>query len=75
VKKLSSTASKVIISLLKACCYQRMGPSISQLNLETLNILLVSNIKQTSSPYHPQGNGEVERAVKTVKKLLNDSGF
>lgn len=31
----------------------------------------ISHIR--SSPYYPQGNGQVERTVKTVKGLIKDS--
>ena len=42
----------------------------SSLNSMDLNILQVA----PTTPYHPHCNGEVERAVKTIKCLLKKSG-
>jgi len=46
------------------------GPQYS--SHEFGEIVKTLNVKHiTSSPHHPQGNGEAERVVKTAKRLLN----
>jgi len=78
VAKLSSTTTKSVISAIKFIFGRHGIPEI----LISDNAPQYSSHKfasgydfkhVTSSPYHPQGNGESERAVKTVKKLLVNS--
>ena len=80
-QKLSSTTSSSIIVALKSMFARHgipdtvvtdNGPQYSsnefKIFAESYNF---SHI--TSSPYHPRGNGEAERAVRTLKNLLKDA--
>ena len=81
VTKLTKTTSASVIQALKSIFSQHgipnvlasdNGPQYSAKEFE--DFAKTSDfVHNTSSPYHPQGNGEAERAVKTVKKLLKGS--
>ena len=81
VVSLSSTTSKGVIQALKsmlarhgipATVMSDNGPQYSSQEFKDFaqdyNFVLV-----TSSPHYPQSNGQAERGVKTVKKLLKES--
>ena len=83
VIKLASTTSQSVIAALKSTSVRHgileivvsdNGPQYcSQEFTEFAKAYSFSHITN-SSPHYPQSNGHVERAVKTVKKLLTDSG-
>ena len=81
VKKLSSTKSSEVIASFKAMFAHHGIPSIlmcdngPQLVSKEMKEFAASyGFKQiTSSPYYAQSNGLAERAVRTVKALLNDA--
>ena len=81
VLQLSQTTSASVISALKSIFARHgipdtlisdNGPQYSAKEFEDFAKSYDFSHK-TSSPYHPQGNGEAERGVKTVKKLLKGS--
>ena len=80
ILKLSTTSSASIITALKSIFSRQGIPDVlvidngPQYALQEFREFSTSyNFNhQTSSPYHPQWNGEAERAVRTVKSLLKD---
>lgn len=78
VVKLSSTSSQAVISILKSL-FSRHGipqelrsDNGPQFDADEMSAFAKSyGFKHTtSSPHYPQSNGQVERAVQTVKRLL-----
>ena len=81
VTKLSTTTSASVILAMKSMFSRHRipevlisdhGPQYAAREFEEF-AKSYDFVHKTSSPYHPQGNGEAERAVKTVKKLLKGS--
>lgn len=81
VKKLTSTtASSVIIALKEMFARFGIPATLVSDNGPQFDCTEMKEFTQqygihhiTSSPYYPQANGEAERAVRTVKKLLQDA--
>ena len=81
VAKLTSTTASSVIAILKACFARHgipktvrsdNGPQFTSREF-TEFATSYGFEHRTSSPHYPQSNGMVERAVKTVKKLLKQS--
>ena len=80
ILKLSTTSSASIITALKSIFSRQGIPNVlvtdsgTQYASQEFHEFSTSyNFNhQTSSPYHPQGNGKAERAVRTVKSSLKD---
>ena len=80
ILKLTTTTSASIIAALKTIFSRHGIPDIlvtdngpQHISQEFDEFSKSYNfIHQSSSPYHPQGNGEAERAVRTVKSLLKE---
>ena len=79
--KLASTTASSVINALKAIFSRHGIPGVlrsdngPQFDCEEIKAFASSyGFKhQTSSPHFPQSNGQVERAVQTIKKLLKKS--
>ena len=80
-QKLSSTTSSSIIAALKSIFVRHgipdtlvtdNGPQYFSSEFK-LFAEAYSFSHVTSSPYYPRGNGEAERAVRTLKNLLKDA--
>ena len=81
VIKLKSTTSQAIIQALQSVFSRHgipetvvsdNGPQYSSNEFDTF-AKRYNFVHITSSPLFPQSNGQVERAVQTVKRLLNQS--
>ena len=81
VAELSSTTSRSVITALKSMFSRHGIPDLlhsdngPQFSSEELDQFAKSYdfLLSTSSPYYPQGNGLVERMVKTIKNLFKKS--
>ena len=80
ILQLSTTTSASIITALKILFLRHgipdvlvtdNGPQYASLEFSEFS-KFYNFTHRTSSPYHPQGNGEAEHAVRTVKSLLKD---
>ena len=78
IVKLSATTTKNVVSAMKPIFARHGIPDVlvsdndpQYASQEFKDFATAYDFRHvTSSPYHPQGNGEAERAVKTFKSLL-----
>ena len=71
-------ASTIKDTLIDQCIYRHGNPKIAVSDqARNINGVVVSALctelgieKRRSSPYHPEGDGQVERSIQTVKAIL-----